>query len=127
MSGSPNLDELKDMCGSDKLHKCLKFLFSQEIPLNEIMIQCLGEKRDELRISVDKRTERMAEVLELDFDEEEAADDGYESLHEVQVIERRLLESLSAIVVDLRALVSKKQEAIADMDYYDQSSSWMVV
>ena len=123
MSGSPNLNELKDMCGFDKLHKCIKFLFSQEIPLNEIMIQCLGEKRDELRISVDKRTERMVEVLELDFDEEEAADDGYESLHEVQVIERRLLESLSAIVVDLRALVSKKQEAIADMDYYDQSSS----
>ena len=58
---------------------------------------------------------------------EEATEDGYESLHEVQVIERRLLESLSAIVVDLRALVSKKQEAIADMDYYDQSSNWMVV
>lgn len=48
MSGSPNLDELKDLCGSDKLYKYLKFLFSQEIPLNEVMIQCLGEKRDEL-------------------------------------------------------------------------------
>lgn len=127
MSGSPNLDELKDLCGSDKLHKCFKFIFSQEIPLNEVMIQCLGEKRDELRISVDKRTKRMAEVLDLNFDEEEAAADGYESLEEVQVMERRLLESLSAILVDLRALVSKKEEAIADMDYYDQSSSWMVV
>jgi hypothetical protein len=123
MSGSPNLDELKDLCGSDKLHKCFKFIFSQEIPLNEVMIQCLGEKRDELRISVDKRTKRMAEVLDLNFDEEEAAADGYESLEEVQVMERRLLESLSAILVDLRALVSKKEEAIADMDYYDQSSS----
>ena len=107
--------------------KCLKFLYSQEIPLNEVMIQCLGEKRDELWISVDKRTERMAEVLDLNFDEEEAVDDGYEFLHEVQVMERRLLESLSAILVDIRALVSKKEEAIADMDYYDQSSSWMVV
>lgn len=91
MSGSPNLDELKDMCGSDKLHKCLKFLFSQEIPLNEVMIKCLGEKLDELRISVDQRTERMAEVFDLNFDEEEAVADGYEYLHEVQVIERHLL------------------------------------
>ena len=127
MSGSPNLDELKDLCGSDKLHKCLKFLFSQEIPLNEVMIQCLAEKRDELRINVEKRADQVDEVLTINFDEEEAAEDGYESLHEVQVMERRLLESLSAIVVDLRALVSKKEEAIADMDYYDQSSSWMVV
>lgn len=69
----------------------------------------------------------MAEVLDLNFDEKEAAVDGYESLEEVQVMERRLLESLSAILVDLRALVSKKEEAIADMDYYDQSYSWMVV
>ena len=127
MAATPNLDELKVLCGSDQIHKCLKFLFSQEIPLNEVMIQCLAEKRDELRLSVEKRTDQVAEVLELNFDEEEAADDGYEALHEVQVMERRLLESLSAIVVDLRALVSKKQEAIADMDYYDQSSSWMVV
>ena len=127
MSGSPNLDEMKDLCRSDKLHKCLKFLFSQEIPLNEVMIQCLGEKRDELRISVDKRIDQVDEVLELNCDEEEAADDGYESLHEVQVMERRLLESLSAIVVDVRALVARKQQAMEDMGFYDQISSWMVV
>lgn len=123
MAGSPNLDELKVMCGSDEVHKCLKFLLSQQIPLNEIMIQCLGEKRDELQISVDKRSETMDELLDHDFDKEPAANDGYESLHEVQVIERRLLASLAAILVDLRALVAKKEEAIADMDYYDQSSS----
>ena len=127
MSETPNLDELKDMCGSDKLHKCLKFLFSQEIPLNELMIQCLGKKRDELQENVDKRTKRMDDILELNVDEEEAADDGYQSLHEVQVMERRLLESLSAILVDLCALVARKEEAVADMDFYDQSSSWMVV
>ena len=123
MSQTPNLDELKEMSGSDKLHKCIKFLFNQEIPLNELMIQSLGEKRDELKASVDKRTERMGDILRLDFDEEEAAEDAHDTLHEVQVIERRLLESLSAILVDLRALVARKEEAVADMDFYDQSSS----
>ena len=85
MSGKPYLNELQDMCGSEKLHKCFKFLFCQEIPINEAMIMWLGDKRDELRINIDKRTKRMAEVFELDFDEEEAGDATYESLREVQV------------------------------------------
>ena len=122
-AGTPNLDELKAMCGSEKLNKCIKFLFGQEIPINEVMIQCLAEKRDELRVNVEKRSDQVDEVLTINFDEEEAAEDGYESLHDVQVMERRLLESLSAIVVDLRALVARKQQAIEDMDFYDQISS----
>ena len=124
---TPNLDELKAMCGFDKLNKCIKFLFGQEIPINEVMIQCLAEKRDELRVNVEKRSDQVDEVLTINFDEEDAAEDGYESLHEVQVMERRLLESLSAIVVDLRALVARKQQAIEDMDFYDQISNLMVV
>lgn len=87
MAEKPNLKELQEMSGSDELHKCIKFLFSQEIPMNETMLMWLGERRDELRISIDKRSTRMNEVFDLNFDEEEAAYATYESLREVQVME----------------------------------------
>ena len=45
------------------------------------MIMYLGAKRDEMRMNVDERTVNIEEVLKLDFDEEKAADDGYEFLH----------------------------------------------
>lgn len=82
MAEKPNLKELQDMSGSDELHKCIKFMFSQEIPINEAMLMWLGERRDELRISIYKRMERMNEVFKLNFDEVEAADATYESLRE---------------------------------------------
>lgn len=97
MSTTPYLHELKAMCGSEKLHECFKFLMCQEIPMNEAMIMWLGERRDDLRISVEKCTERMRELLELNFDEEESTDDTYESLQEIQVMERRLLEDTIAL------------------------------
>lgn len=117
MSETSLLNELQDMCGSNKLHKCIKFLYSQEVPLDEAMIMWLGEQRNELRRNVDKRTERMTEVLTLKFDEEESVDDSYESLREVQVIKRHLLESFTGILVEVRALITK-EHAIAIMEKY---------
>lgn len=119
MAEKPNLKELQEMSGSDELHKCIKFLFSQEIPMNETMLMWLGERRDELRISIDKRSARMNEIFYLNFDEEEAADDTYESLLEVQVMEVRLLESFATILKEVRALISKKEHAIATLNKYD--------
>ena len=78
--------------------------------------------RNEMSINVVERTERLKKVLELNFDDEEAANDGYEALREVQVMERRLLESLKSVLVDLRALITKKEEVVAVMDTYDQGS-----
>lgn len=119
MAEKPNIKELQEMSGSDELHKCFKFLFSQEIPMNETMLMWLSERRDELRISIDKRSTRMNEVFDLNFDEEEATDATYESLREVQVMELRLLESFAAILKEVRALISKKEHAIATLDNYD--------
>lgn len=119
MAEKPNLKELQEMSGSDELHTCIKFLFSQEIPMNETMLMWLGERRDELRISIDKCSARMDEVFDLNFDEEEAADATYESLREVQVMEVRLLESFAAILKEVRTLISKKEHAIVTLNNYD--------
>lgn len=119
MAEKPNLKELQEMSDLDELHKCIKFMFSQEISMNEMMLMWLGEWRDELRISIDKRSARMDEVFELNFVEEEAADATYESLREVQVMEVRLLESFAVILKEVRALISKKEHAIATLNNYD--------
>lgn len=87
--------------------------------MNETMLMWLGERRDELHISIEKRSARMNEVFYLNFDEEEVADATYESLREVQVMELRLLESFEAILKEVRALISKKEHAIATLDNYD--------
>lgn len=119
MAEKPILTELQDLCGSHELHKCFKFQFSQEIPMNEAMLMWLGERRDELRIAIHKRTETMREVFELDFDKEQAADATYDKLQEVQVMENRLLESFATILSQVRALISKKEHAIATLDKFD--------
>lgn len=119
MAGTPHLNELKEISGSDKLHECFTFLMGQEIPENESTIMWLGQQRDLLRISIERRSERMVEVLGLDFDEEEAGDVVYERLREMQVIERSLLESVSAMLVQLRALITKKEETVEELMDFD--------
>ena len=94
MSDKPYLKELKDICGSDKLHDCFIFLNIQEIPINE--------------------------VFRLNTDEEMAAEDVYDSIHEVQLIERRLVESLASVVADFQRLIALKKETIEILEKYDE-------
>lgn len=76
--------------------------------------------RDDMRMQVDKRTERMMEVFRLNTDEEMAAEDVYDSMHEVQLIERRLVESLASVVADFQRLISLKKETIEILEKYEQ-------
>ena len=76
--------------------------------------------RDDMRMQVDKRTERMMEVFRLNTDEEMAAEDVYDSMHEVQLIERRLVESLASVVADFQRLISLKKETIELLEKYEQ-------
>jgi hypothetical protein len=120
MSDKPYLKELTDLCGSDKLHDCFIFLNIQEIPINEVNMRNVAAVRDDMRINVDKRIERMSEVFQLDTDEEQAAEDVYDSLHEVQIIERRLVESLASVVADFQRLIALKKETIELLEKYDE-------
>ena len=76
--------------------------------------------RDDMRMNVDKRTERMMEVFSLNTDEELAAEDVYDSMHEVQLIERRLVESLASVVADFQRLIALKKETIELLEKYDE-------
>ena len=120
MSEKPCLKELSDMCGSEKLHECFKFLNIQEIIFNEVNMRNVACVRDDMRMNVDKRNDRMSEVSELNFDDEQAADCVFHSLHEVQLIERRLVESLASVVADFQRLISLKKKIIKKLEKYDE-------
>ena len=119
MSETPFLDELKQLSGSEKIHDCFIFLNIQEIPTNEINMRNVAAIRDDMRMQVDQRTERMMEVSRLYTDEEMATEDVYDSMHEVQLIERRLVESLASVVADFQRLISLKKETIEILEKYE--------
>ena len=56
MSATPYLKELKDLCGSEKLHDCFIFLNINEIPTNEVNKRNVAAIRDDMRMQVDTRT-----------------------------------------------------------------------
>ena len=121
MSDKPCLKELQDICGSNKLHDCFKFLMIQEIPINEENMRNVAAVRDDIRMNVEKRDERRDEVFDLlCYDEVEAAGDVLDSLHDIQVIEKRLVESLASVVADFQRLIALKKETIEKMEKYDE-------
>ena len=127
MSDKPYLKELQDMCGSEKLHDCFKFLMIQEIPINEENMRNVVTVRDDIRMNVEKRNERRDEVFDLlCFDEVEATGDVLDSLHDIQVIEKRLVESLASVVADFQRLIAVKNETIEKLEEYDDDEDWRV-
>ena len=120
MSATPLLNELKELCGSEKIHDCFIFLNIQEIATNEVNMINAAAMRDDMRMQVDKRTERLIEVHRLNTDEEMAAEDVYDSMHEVQLIERRLVESLAGVVADFQRLIALKKETIRILEKYEE-------
>ncbi|PWA87609.1 hypothetical protein CTI12_AA127430 [Artemisia annua] len=120
MSDKPYLKELQDICGSEKLHDCFKFLMIQEIPINEENMRNVAAVRDDMRMNVEKRSDRQDEVFDLYFDEVEAAGDVFDALHEVQIIEKRLVESLASVVADFQRLIALKNETIEKLEEYDE-------
>lgn len=120
MSDKPCLKELQDMCGSEKLHDCFKFLMIQEIPLNEENMRKVAAVRDDIRMNVEKRTERQDEVFDLlCYDEVESAGEVLDHLQGIQVIEKRLVESLASVVADFQRLIALKKETIESLEEYD--------
>ena len=59
MSGTPNFDELKDICGSNEIKDCFKFLFGQEETLNEGFIRKVVEWCDGLNEKIAKFRELL--------------------------------------------------------------------
>ena len=76
--------------------------------------------RDDIRMNVEKRTERQDEVFALHlYDEVESAGEVLDHLQDIQVIEKRLVESLASVVADFQRLIALKKETIESLEEYD--------
>ena len=122
MSSTPLLNELKQLCGSEKIHECFIFQNIQEVATNEVSMINVAAMRDDMRMQVNQRTERLIELNSLHGaeDEEMATQDVFDSLHEVQLIERRLVESLAGVVADFQRLIALKKETIQTLEKYEE-------
>ena len=80
----------------------------------------VASMRDDMRMQVNQRTERLIELNRCETDEELAAQDVFDALHEVQLIESRLVESLAGVVADFQRLITLKKETIQTLEKYEQ-------
>ena len=55
MSSTPNFDELKNDCNSDRLEHCYRFLFMKEAAENDGFITLIDEECDDARRRMQKR------------------------------------------------------------------------
>ncbi|PWA53516.1 hypothetical protein CTI12_AA444450 [Artemisia annua] len=116
---TPHLTALKDVSGCQELHKAFKFLYGHEHVEEEVFIRFLGERRDELQSTIEQKTARLAEIWNLNHDEEESAGDVYECEHKVLVRLRKRLEVITGLLFDLRQGLTEKEDNISILDVYD--------
>ncbi|PWA84210.1 hypothetical protein CTI12_AA161230 [Artemisia annua] len=66
MVSTPNFDQLKDICGSDQIKDCFKFLFVQEETQKEEFIRKVVEWSDGLHEKIGKFGEMLEEGVFVD-------------------------------------------------------------
>lgn len=116
---TPLLTELKNVSGSQELHKAFKFLYGHEHVEDEVFIRFLGERRDELQTTIQQKSDRLAELWRLNHDEEESAGDVYECEHKTLVRLRGRLEVVTGLLMELRQGLNEKEENISILEVYD--------
>ncbi|PWA40376.1 hypothetical protein CTI12_AA563120 [Artemisia annua] len=61
MGARPNIDHLKESCGSNQLQHCFKYLFVQEWRENEDLIRYIGQKCADLGANIQRRAQLIQE------------------------------------------------------------------
>lgn len=115
---TPNFDELKDVCGSDDLKDCFKFLFIQEDTQNEGFIREVAEWSNGLRAKMVKFVEMIEEGQTFN-QHDVAAMDGLECLNEAQRTIEEILEAVGALLNVLRIARAEKRRHVMVMEVHD--------
>ncbi|PWA85684.1 Armadillo-like helical [Artemisia annua] len=114
---TPLFTELKNVSGSQELHKAFKFLYGHEHVEDEVFMRFLGERRNELQSTIQQKTARLAELWYLNHDEEESAGDVYDCEHTALVRLRGRLEVITALLMELRQGLTEKEEHISILEW----------
>ncbi|PWA75146.1 chorismate synthase 1, chloroplastic [Artemisia annua] len=95
MAGIPNINELREACGSDELSHVFTFLQSQDITEDEGFLIRMGDDSTQLRAKLDKRNDTIDEAFSFGPDNE-VAKAGEDCLVESQGLGSPVFDKLEA-------------------------------
>ncbi|PWA94175.1 hypothetical protein CTI12_AA060960 [Artemisia annua] len=111
----PNIDHLKELCGSNQLQHCFKYLFVQEWRENENFIRYIGDKCANLEASIKRRAQLMQEG-ESFGPFHDVAPDAVECMAETQEREQDMLAALMGVLDLAREGRTEKEHHVGLMD-----------
>ncbi|PWA74853.1 hypothetical protein CTI12_AA246550 [Artemisia annua] len=118
MVSIPSFEQLKEMCGSDEIKECFKFLFIQEEAENQGCITKVTEWCEGVRQKIVKFAELIEEGRSFsDFDV--PAMDGMECLLEAQARNGVVLQALVGLLDALREAKPEKHRHVLVMEVHD--------
>ncbi|PWA72556.1 hypothetical protein CTI12_AA216170 [Artemisia annua] len=97
MGARPNIDHLKESCGSNQLQDCFKYLFVQEWRENEDFIRYIGQKCANLEANIERRAQLIQEG-ESFGPFHNVALDAVECMGETQQREQDILAALMGVL-----------------------------
>ncbi|PWA52555.1 hypothetical protein CTI12_AA452760 [Artemisia annua] len=115
MVARPNIDHLKELCGSNQLQHCFKYLFVQEWRENEDLIRYIGEKCANLEASIERRAQLMQEG-ESFGPFHDVALDAVECMAVTQQREQHMLVALRGVLELAREGRTEKEHHVGLMD-----------
>ena len=118
MVSIPNFEQLKEMCGSDQIKDCYKFLFLQEQSEHEGFVRKVTEWCDGLHGKIQKFGEMIEEGQSFsDFDV--AVADRMECLVEAQATNGVILQALINLLDVVREASPEKCRHVMVMEFHE--------
>ena len=115
MGARPNIEQLKESCGSSELHHCFKYLFVQEWRENEDLIRFIGQKCANLEGNIERREQLMQEG-ESFGPFHNVAPDAVDCMVETQQRDQDILAALAAVLDLAREGRTEKERHVGLMD-----------
>ncbi|PWA73436.1 hypothetical protein CTI12_AA261270 [Artemisia annua] len=115
MGARPNIDHLKESCGSNQLQHCFKYLFVQEWRANEDFITYIGQKCADLEANIQIRA-LLIQESESFGPFHNVAPDAVECMGETQQRDQDMLVALIGILDLAREGRTEKERHVGLMD-----------
>ncbi|PWA65026.1 hypothetical protein CTI12_AA339480 [Artemisia annua] len=111
MADTPNINELKEACGSDELCHVFTFLQSQDMTEDEGFLIRMGDESIQLRAKLDKRTNTIDKTWSFGPNNE-VAKAGEDCLVKSQVKDHRRLDLIAQLLLLTRERIEDKKAHI---------------
>ena len=117
MGDTPNFDDLKAECDSNRLEHCFHYLFTQELVENESFVELLVEECQVVVTRMQKRQELLQECQSFSpFGP--VSSNGIQCMREVQRKDGRIFAALNSILVLARDAGEEKRRHVAIMEQF---------